>query len=130
MPNSSSMPSSGFKLQDLPKNMQLATVDDKTNTPLVQTIAKPEADKLQNVSMVHVFPNPIDDKQSLTIALDKGFSIAQTQLFDMSGRLIQADISYNDSTATIHTHGLENGIYLLYLKDMQANVHFKQIIKQ
>lgn len=130
MSGSGTTPLIGFNFEDLSQNIQLATTDDKTNGNLVQKTRKAETSKLQNVSSVRVFPNPIDDKQLLNIVLDKGFSIAQAQLFDLSGRLIQTDISYNDNTAILHTHSLENGTYLLYLKDAQANIYLKQIIKK
>jgi N-acetylneuraminic acid mutarotase len=76
---------------------------------------------------VLVFPNPVEDKLSITNLASR---VLKVRLFDALGRVIYTN-QFSDLSAKIQTKSLKNGVYLLLVTDLNNNeTLMKKIIKQ
>ena len=76
---------------------------------------------------VVVYPNPTTSLVNLIV---KNYALENLnyQLFDINGRIIEANKVFNEET-TINLEGLANAIYLLKLNDNKKEVKTFKIIK-
>ena len=73
---------------------------------------------------ISIFPNPA--KNELRISANT--EISSYELFDLTGKLIVNNMSVNSNSTTIYRNGLNSGLYLVKITDVNGNNMIRKII--
>lgn len=79
-------------------------------------------------SKITIFPNPFNSNCSIWLSNELANSSPKAQLFDMYGKLIQADFTWQDQTLRLNRGNLNNGIYFITLTINDKAVLTKRLI--
>ncbi len=63
-----------------------------------------------------VYPNPVNIGNILNVDYNSEIDNIDINIFDISGRYLNADVSYNFNNASINTNTLSTGVYFLIIK--------------
>jgi hypothetical protein len=109
----------------------IETTKQNTNTALDEIITRStiKGTKLNNVSDVSIYPNPIGDDKYLSVILDPKCQITKINVFDINGSLVEVKINLEKNTAKIDVEHLNDGIYVLVIEDEKSQINLQKFIK-
>lgn len=81
-----------------------------------------------NDALISVFPNPVDNGQSITLKLEVIKKLCNVKIYNMSGKLVYSGTTDKMETS-ISTQGLPSGLYLINVTEGVNNYYKKFIIK-
>jgi lysyl endopeptidase len=84
-------------------------------------------EKLNDVSTIHVYPNPVNDLLMISVDASKSNMSATVQLFDVQGRVVLTQL-VNGTSYSIQTKDIAAGIYWLKYTNSHSNITKKIII--
>jgi hypothetical protein len=103
-------------------------VDTIDNPTINQRLDVVEGATLANTTFdanaMSVFPIPA--KNSLTIKAKEGYTAVAAEIYDLNGRLVLASEIENE---TLSIQSLNEGTYLLKVKDSNGNIATQKIVK-
>jgi hypothetical protein len=108
-----------------PKNTTVPFITHDSMTGTVTTTGSAGIRNYSGTKPVIVFPNPVQNRL-FTTNKDPNFFIEQVRIFDVSGRVVYAEIF----KGSIDTGKLENGIYTIEFLDKTGKASRYKVIKE
>lgn len=130
-------PIASIAFNDLIRNHAVIVIDFiqniRTNTTLSRYITKPTISIQElRTSAYYIYPNPTSDYIYLRLKSENGFNNNNYYLVNLLGQQIKLESissSSNDEEIKFDLNFLQNGIYLLFRKDMNGEVHYIDKVK-
>ena len=107
-------------------NIPSATLIFEFNPEIPQIISTLDEEKINNITEINIFPNPIQNESKLSIQSNE--PIKTIEMYDINGRLIER-ISAVDETTTINSNQLPGTYILKFQMETQGSVYKKLIIQ-
>lgn len=107
-------------------NIPSATLIFEFNPEIPQIISTLDEEKINNITEINIFPNPIQNESKLSIQSNE--PIKTIEMYDINGRLIER-ISAVDETTTINTNQLPGTYIMKFQMESQGFVYKKLIIQ-